>query len=275
MQYDVAVAWGQGNPTHYVAEKVTSEIKLAVINVNYEKAGHNKNFDKPYYEKYHYIVNVSDELCKLSKEVFPDFACKMVTIYDINNPDLIFKMSLAENPFEYETVPLKIVTVGRMTEQKGYDLAVGAAKLLKDRGIQFKWYFVGDGVCREEIEMLITKNELTDYVVLVGVQENPYVYMKNADIYVQTSRFEGYCLTLCEARMLNKPIVSTNFDVVYNQLKNEENGLIVEMNTDAIAEGIVRLWNDVDLKNHIISNLEKEKKGNVEEIEKIYALFLE
>ena len=72
----------------------------------------------------------------------------------------------------------------------------------------------------------------------VGAKENPYPYIKNADIYVQTSRFEGFCLTLAEARALHIPPVSTNFDVVYNQLRDGENGLIVDMTPKAIADAL-------------------------------------
>ena len=96
--------------------------------------------------------------------------------------------------------------------------------------------------------------------------------MNAADIYVQTSKFEGYCLTLAEARMLNIPCVTTNFDVVYAQMVNGENGLVVEMNAEAVADGIIRLATDQELYQHIRSYQEREKKGNVEEIEKVYAL---
>lgn len=96
--------------------------------------------------------------------------------------------------------------------------------------------------------------------------------MNNADIYVQTSRFEGYCLTLGEARILNTPVISTNFDVVYNQLVDGENGLIVDMKPKAIAEAIERISRDSVLREHIVDNLKKEKKGNIEEIEKLYNL---
>ena len=118
----------------------------------------------------------------------------------------------------------------------------------------------------------ISEYALTKNVILVGATDNPYVYMKNADIYVQTSRFEGYCLTLGEARILNTPVISTKFDVVYNQLVDGENGLIVDMKPKAIAEAIERLSKDSVLQEHIVDNLKKEKKGNIEEIEKLYNL---
>ena len=268
--YDAAIAWGQGNPTHYVARKVRAAKKIAVINVDYEAAGHKKDFDRCYYREYQYIANVSDDLCSNSKKVFPEFQEKMVTLYDINNGDMIARMAEKENPFAREPAPLKIVTAGRLVAQKGYDLAVDAAEILKRQGICFKWFFVGEGPERTRIETLIAQANLEKQIVLVGATDNPYVYMKHADIYVQTSRFEGYCLTLGEARMLNTPVISTNFDVVYNQLRDGENGLIVEMNPKAIADAIQRLWNDVELRNQIVETLKKEKKGNTEEIEKLY-----
>ena len=130
---------------------------------------------------------------------------------------------------------------------------------------------LGDGN-RVPIEKDIADYDLDGHFTLLGAKENPYPYMKAADIYVQTSRFEGYCLTLAEARMLDIPCVTTNFDVVYAQMVDGENGLVVDMTAEAVAEGIVRLATDSELYQHIQRYLTNEKKGNVEEIEKFYRL---
>ncbi len=89
-------------------------------------------------------------------------------------------------------------------------------------------------------------------------------------MYVQTSRFEGFGLAIAEARMLNTPVVTTKFDAVYNQMIHEKNGLVVDMNPEAVAEGILRLINEPELRQSIIHYLKQEKKGNTEEIEKFY-----
>ena len=129
------------------------------------------------------------------------------------------------------------------------------------------------GECNiKRIETDIESYGFADCFSLLGAKPNPYPYMKAADIYVQTSRYEGYCLTLAEARMLNIPCVTTNFDVVYAQMVNGENGLVVDMNAQAVAEGIARLIEDKELYQHIKHYQEQEKKGNVEEIEKFYEL---
>lgn len=270
--YDVAVAWGQGNPTHYVCTKVNAQKKIAFINADYEAVGHNKEFDNPFYIKYDHIVAVSEQLKEKLVLVFPNMKDKIVTIYDINNADLILKLAMQKNPFHDSKVDLKIVTVGRLVEPKGYDLLTKACKILKDKGLKFEWHIIGEGPERVAIEKDIREYGIADVLFLQGAKENPYIYMKNADIYVQTSKFEGYCLTLGEARILNIPVISTDFEVVFNQLKNEENGLIVKMSGESIAEGVQRLIENEELRKHIICNLQKEKKGNIEEVFKLYSL---
>ena len=269
-QYDVAIAWGQGTPTHFVAEKVQAKKKLAWVNVNYEAAGHRASFDDTYYKEYDHIVCVSKELNTIFDSVFPQYRDKTTTLLDINNPKMIIDM--AKEPC---TLPdqqgLTLVTAGRLVPQKGYDIATKAAYLLKERGIEFHWYVLGDGD-RTPIERDIADYGLDGHFTLLGAKENPYPYMKAADIYVQTSRFEGYCLTLAEARMLDVPCVTTNFDVVYAQMVDGENGLVVDMTAEAVADGIMRLAMDSELYQHIQSYQMSEKKGNVEEIENLYKL---
>lgn len=142
---------------------------------------------------------------------------------------------------------------------------------MKERRIPFVWYVVGDGG-RGPIEEDIDRYHIEDNFILLGAKDNPYPYMKAADIYVQTSRFEGYCLTLAEARILEKPCVATAFDVVFDQIIDGENGLVVDMNAEAVVNGIERLMKDQALYDHIRECQKKEKKGNIEEIEKFYEL---
>lgn len=271
-QYDVAIAWGQGNPTHFVAEKVTAGTKIAFINTNYEGVGHNKDFDRPYYAKFDHIAAVSDVLRQLIVQVFPEFADRISTVYDIRNQKLMEQMAEAYQPFAKQANTPVLVTVGRMVKQKGYDLAVAACKELQQRGVNFHWYFVGDGPEMIQVRKQLIAYHLEGCLFPVGAKENPYPYIKNADIYVQTSRFEGFCLTLAEARALHIPPVSTNFDVVYNQLCDGENGLIVDMTPKAIADGIERLLQDKALYGKIADTLKNEHIGNEEEIEKFYQL---
>ncbi len=269
-RYDVAIAWGQGTPTHFVAEKVQAQKKFAWVNADYENVGHNKDFDCKYYAAFTGIICVSDKLCLILQKAFPEYAAKMTTIYDINNPATIFTMA-DQHCSLLNRENLTLVTVGRLVPQKGYDIAAKAAWLLKKRNVKFHWYVVGGGDSAP-IEKDIAQYGISDCFTLLGAKANPYPYMKAADIYVQTSKFEGYCLTLAEARMLNVPCVTTNFDVVYAQMIDGDNGLVVEMSAEAVADGIIQLASDPELYQHIKRFQEQEKKGNVEEIEKFYEL---
>ena len=249
--YDVAIAYQQGFPTYFLSEKVKSFKKIAWVNTDLEKAGYRAAFNRPFYDKMDRIVPVSDRLCMILKESKYVNRHKLFTVFDILTVDLIKKMSDEMIQAKKDPEGLFIVTVGRMVAIKGYDLAVEAAKILKTNGLSFKWYFVGDGNQRHEIEQMVIDYDLKTNIVFVGMTPNPYPYMAMADIYVQTSRFEGFGLTLNEARILNKPVISTNFPVVYNQIRDGENGLICEMTPESIAAKIMLLASNVQLREKL------------------------
>lgn len=271
-EYDIAISYAQGIPTFYVADKIKAKKKYAWVNVSYNLKGEERTFQKKYYDEYDKIVAVSDSTREILNEVFPEYSNKIEVIYDINDPNFISKMSLIGEAYNDNFDGLRILTVGRLANQKGYDIALEACKKLKEKGIKFRWYSLGIGPLKSEIEKYIIDNNLEDNFKLLGVKSNPYPYIKNCDIYVQTSKFEGFGLAIAEARMLNKPIVTTRFDSVYNQMINEKNGLVVDMNSESVADGILRLIEDNDLRDSIIGYLINEKKGNLEEINKIYEL---
>ena len=271
-EYDIAISYAQGVPTFYVAEKVCAKKKLAWVNVSYKLEDEDRIFQEQFYDKYNKIVAVSDSAKNIFLETFPKYTDKLEIIYDINDADFIKKMSVQGQSYNDNYTGLRILTIGRLANQKGYDMALEACKILKEKGIEFKWYSLGMGPLKEEIEKYINENNLENNFKLLGVKSNPYPFIRDCDIYVQTSRFEGFGIAIAEARMLNKPVVTTRFDAVYNQMKDRKNGLVVDMNSQGIVNGILELINNKKLTNEIISYLKTEKKGNTEELEKFYKL---
>lgn len=271
-EYDIAISYAQGVPTFYVAEKVCAKKKLAWVNVSYKLEDEDRIFQEHFYDKYNKIVAVSDSAKNIFLETFPKYTDKLEIIYDINDADFIKKMSDQGQSYNDNYTGLRILTIGRLANQKGYDMALEACKILKEKGIEFKWYSLGIGPLKEEIEKYINENNLENNFKLLGVKSNPYPFIKDCDIYVQTSRFEGFGIAIAEARMLNKPVVTTRFDAVYNQMKDRKNGLVVDMNSQGIVNGILELINNKELTNEIISYLKTEKKGNREEINKFNTL---
>ena len=265
MHYDVAIAYQQGFPTYYIATMVDANKKIAWANVDPLKAGYCAAFNRQFYKMYDNVVAVSDNLRSMLIADHFTQADKTIVIQDILNVALIRQM--AHQPqSEIRPGKLKLVSVGRMVYQKGYDIAVATADILRSKGVEFVWYFVGDGTARCEIETCICEKHLEDNIFLLGERANPYPFMLAADIYVQTSRFEGFGLTLAEARILGKPVVSTNFPVVHNQITDGINGLIAEMTPESIAQKIIQLAEDHLLRDKIICAISKEENttANIE-----------
>ena len=273
-EYDVAIAYAQGVPTFFVAEKVRAKKKAAWINVTYKPQGRYLDFIRPMYEKFDTVNAVSESVVEQMQETFGIPDEKVMVMKDIL--DVNFAGQMAQLPsdaaVQMNGSGVKILTVGRLANMKGYDLAIDAAKLLRDAGLDFTWYAVGDGPLRQQLEQQIASKGLEDRYILLGSRSNPYPYFAACDLYVQTSRFEGFGITLAEAKMFHKPIVTTNFDAVGAQFRNEENGLIVDISAEAIAEGILRMLNDTELRERCIANVRAEKLGNTDEMEKLYGL---
>lgn len=271
-EYDIAISYAQGIPTFYVADKVKAKKKFAWVNVSYRLDEKEKEYQKPFYDKFNKIIAVSDSTKEIFLQTYPFLSEKVDVIYDINNPDFITNMANLGASYTDNFKGKRILTIGRLDHQKGYEIALEACKKLKEKGINFRWYVLGKGTLKEDILHFIKENGLTDHFILLGTTSNPYSYIKNCDIYVQTSRFEGFGLAIAEARMLNKPVVTTRFDSVFNQMIHEKNGLVVDMNGTAVCEGILRLINNPSLRDTIIDYLKTEKKGNIEEIDKFNKL---
>lgn len=254
--YDVAIAWGQGFATYYTATKIKAKRKFAWINIDYNKAGYNFNYDKNIYNKFNKIVGVSDFVKQSMQKYIAEE--KVISIRNIIDVDDVKKRAEVEEDEKFEKKVINIVSVGRLAKQKAFDLAIDVAKILKKNGLNFCWFIIGEGEERDNLEEMISKYNLQNNLKLLGFKENPYPYIKNCDIYVQTSLFEGLGRTIIEASILCKPIVTTNFPTAFSILKHNETGVITEMNPNAIAEGVQSLIYNPDLKEKIIINLGRQ-----------------
>lgn len=273
-QWDIVLAYHQGLVTYIVADKFHNCKKAGWVNADIFIAGYNINYNSMFYRKYDCICPVSDIMHQLLDEHMPEFSEKYYTVWDIINPTITRELSkqsvsqLRVDPDEYV-----FVTTGRLHPQKGYELAVEAARFLQKNGLKFKWYFIGEGLERGKIEGLILSYGLQQYVFLLGLQTNPYPYMAQADVYVQTSRYEGFGMTVAEAKILGLPIVSTNFEVIYDQIEHEKNGLIAEMDGEKVGEQILRLVQDDELRERIRSAVMKEENTtSLTEVNKVEKL---
>lgn len=275
-KYDIAIAYAQGFPTYLVADKVTARKKIAWINCDYRFTSYDKKMDKKFYNSIDKIIAVSDTGKQSIISINPKYKDKIEVIKDVLDPSLIAKMA-DEYEVNFSSDFINIVTVARLVMgYKGYDIAIEAAKNLRELDIKFKWYVIGDGPDREKIEQLILKYNLQNHFILLGSKKNPYPYMKKCDIYVQTSRVEGLGLTVIEAKMLKSLIVTTNFSTASEIIENDNTGLIVGLSGEAVADGILQYIDDIKLKDRIKKNLLESKVEDFnDEIKKIRNLLQE
>src|SRR5690625_1206210 len=159
-EYDVAIAYAQGIPTFYTIEKTKAKKKIAWVNVNVKFPKNNKKFNALYYKSYDQIVPVSDVTSNHLSELYPFLEKKLYTIYDLIDYKSISKMANL-HPVSFEENTFNILTVARLNlPQKGYDITLEACKILRDKGIQFHWYAIGEGSYRQEMETYIRENNL-------------------------------------------------------------------------------------------------------------------
>ena len=267
-KYDVAIAYAQGIPTYYVIDKTEAKRKIAWVNTNVDFPPVNKIFQKSYYKKYDVIVPVSEITKEHLNNVFPQLRSKYYTIYDMIDYAYILNMASLKT-VNFNKKIFNILTVSRLNQyMKGFDITLQVCKILKERGVIFHWYVLGEGSYREKIQEFVAVNKLESFITLLGTNSNPYPYYKSADLYVQTSRKEGFGISIAEARLLNLPVVTTRFDTVFMQMVHGKNGLVVDINATAVANAIELLMKNKQLYNAIIKYQKQEQKENYESVEK-------
>lgn len=274
--YDIAIAYSQGVPTYYVADKVRACKKIAWINCDYATTMYDKSYDEPFYSKFCKIVVVSNSIKESIIKLNKDYEKKIEVILDIVDPKLIEKMANEKEVFQDKSY-INILTVARLIiVHKGYDLAIKAAKRLKDDGYKFKWFVIGDGADKTKMVKMIKENKLEENFILLGKKDNPYPYMKNCNIYVQPSQKEGFGLTVVEAKILKRPILCTNFNTAKEIINNNYDGLIVNRDEKSLYDGLREYIDNIELYQKICNVLKSEKSyTSINEIKKFERIILE
>lgn len=264
--YDIAVSYMNGFPGYYVMDKVRAQRKVLWIHNEYEKLRYDRAFDAPFYAACSEIITISDACRDSFLRVFPEHRDKIDVLQNITLASDILARGEAGDAPEFEGAEHRILSMGRLSAQKQFNLAVGAAAELKRKGVRFRWLVLGEGEDRPALQNQIDAEGLSDDFLLVGLRENPYPYLKRCDLFVQTSLYEGKSIAVEEAKIFERPIISTDYPTVWDNLRDGETGLIVPMKAEAIAEAIVRVIQAPDLRKRLAANLSAEPRGNEAEL---------
>ena len=250
--YHVEVAFLEGPITRLFSTKNNNTKKIAWIHNdilrvygNGLKAKIKLMIDRSIYNKYQKLVFVSKD----NKEVFdiryPNIKPSEEVIYNYINSQTVMEKAEKTIDFEFDHSQINFLTVARLVEQKGIDRLIHIHRELIANHYNNKFYIIGDGPERERLEKLIQEEHLEKTFILLGAKENPYPYMKQADIFCLLSKFEGYGMVLEEAKILNKPIIITN-TAAREAVGNYKNAVIVENDEHEIYNKLKYM-----IENHI------------------------
>lgn len=277
--FDKAIAFGLGIQVPIVADKINTRSRIAWVNNDCSKCldMEHIHFLNEHYAKFDDIVTVTETAEKGFQKVFANLHLKTRIIKDLfDEQEIIDKSRLVNNPFDFvdrkdSTI---ILTVGRVSQEKGYFLLIETAAQLKKKNFSFYWVIIGNGDVAEYLEY--AKRYCVDDVVLfIGERRNPYPFIRECNIYVQTSLWEGNCLTLIEAMVLEKPIVSTNFPSAIEKIEDGKNGLLSDMDAESLSEKISFLIQNKTVQDAMCKHLKENRLNTQDEIGAIEMLLEE
>lgn len=271
-EYDLAISYAW--PHDIVIKKVRAIKKVAWIHTDYSKLEIDNKLDLEGWDKFDQIVSISDACTDSFLTKYSGLKDKIIPIENITSPDFVRKLANEESGIELEEDAFfNIVSVGRLSYVKGFDMAVEALNILHERGMtNIKWHVVGFGGYGEELRKLIAHKQLEDSFLLLGKKSNPYPYIYQCDLYVQPSRYEGKAVTVTEAQILGKPIIITNYPTSTSQVKDGIDGMICDTSPDGIADSIERLYRNSELRSKLANYVNSQSYSNNSELNKLYRL---
>ena len=249
-RFDVAISYVNdkygksfsGGANDFVRKCVKARVKMAWIHHNPAMIGANGDIFGKVYGGYDYIVNVSEAMKKVFDGIFVSDKAKSVVVGNFVNYEKVMEMSLKNNPVRSDA--FVIVTVARIDNQsKRLDRVVECCSMLLDGGVRdFRWYIVGSGKDEAWLKKLAASRKVDGNLVFAGNQDNPYTYMKNADIVCCTSDYETFGIVALEALVLGTPVITTDYPAAREVLQGYENCVIADRDVNSLYKEILHLY---------------------------------
>lgn len=246
-EYDLAVAFLEGGSAYYVADHVRAGKKAAFIHIDYEQAGYTRKLDRDCYLQFDALFPVAEEIREKLLQVYPECREKTQVFHNMINRDMILEKAADGQGFTDGYDGTRILTVGRLTKQKAYPVAIETMKILKARGCRARWYVLGEGEERHLLEKKIAEYGLEEDFILAGAVANPFPYYRQTDLYVHATGFEGKSIAIQEAQVLGCAIIASDCTGNREQIVHGTDGILCELSPAALADAIIRLIGDRDL----------------------------
>ena len=248
--YDIEVAYLECGSTKIMAGSTNKKAKkIAWVHCDLSKKfADSADFPakaQKIYDKFDSIVCVSQSVKAGFEKLFGKDE-RLSVIYNTVNDKEIIRLADADTVVKTEPT---VLAVGRLSKQKRFDRLISAHKKLIDEGVKHRLMIMGEGVERAPLVKLISDLSLSGSVELIGYRENPYPYIKAADVCVCSSDYEGLSTFITESLVLGKAIVTVDCGGMRELLGNSEFGIITDSDDKALADGIKAFLRDDVLRN--------------------------
>lgn len=271
-KYDIALSFM--NYHSIIKNRVHAKVRCGWFHNDYSRYVGFIKKDTKVWNKIDYIINVSDDANQVFKKYHPQLPShKCIVIENILSSKFVHSQAEVWSDYNpYNKSDINILTVGRYAKQKRFDRAIKAYIILRQKYSNIKWYIIGEGEEEEYINTLISNYNLENQFINLGKKENPYPYIKECDIYVQPSDYEGKSVCVREAQILGKPVIITNYSTSASQIINGKDGLICDMSAESVASTISKLIDNPKLIKQLSDNCFESDYSNQTEINKLYQL---
>lgn len=249
-KYDIAISYLQGYTCKFTYDCVTADRMICFFHNSTDAL---PDIHKEYLKRFDNVVVISEETKDFLSKRYPEINDRILVIKNLINIEDIIEKS-KKKTINRENVITYLCTCGRMSPEKGYHLAVEAAALLKKQNYNFRWFFVGDGPEMSKLKKEAGEHNLSENILFLGSQDNPYPWIAQCDIYIQPSYEEAQGLTMMEAQILHKPVVSTRTVGAKTIISDYQTGLLCDINAEALCDSIARLIDDKALCNRLTEN---------------------
>lgn len=243
-EFDVAINYLEIDSPAFLLEHIRAKKYIQWVHTDVARMDDPSAADRmlPFWERMDGVICVSQVAIESFRQRYPSLSHKTHLIYNFFDTKQI--LAKGAEPYTFEGIRPALLSVGRMTEPKQYLRFLDVLAWMRDEGFEFSWHVLGDGIQRPQIEAKIKDLDLSDRVFLHGLTDNPYKYMKNCDLFVLPSGWEGFPTVTVEAKILGCPVLATDVAGIREQLTHGETGWIVDNDHEAIYKGLKHLLDD-------------------------------
>ncbi|MEA5017689.1 MAG: glycosyltransferase [Erysipelotrichaceae bacterium] len=271
--FDVVISYAGsiGLWNQYAIDLFKAKKKICWIHGDYSVFCTGSEKEKKYIMSFDTIVTVSATIKKILLRFIPEIQHKTIVINNIVNKEKLLRLADEYSPDLENGSKTRFISVSRLDKNKGFDLAIKAFSKVVNSGYDICWDIIGQGSEMEKLSLLIDRLEMRNNIRLLGKKNNPYPFLKVADVFFHPSKGEGKSIAVDEAKLMSVPVLITSYPSVTDQITNGYNGIIVDISETALIDGIIEMTTNEQLREKLKDNLRKAdcSESSIKQVKKL------